>query len=106
MTQPPGLPEELRRWFKRRLKQERASLGVELSYEGNTPYDLLFYRLVQEAASHWQRRYGFSPTPEQLSRAFFEAEFERFRAGHPPFFRRLRKLKRWLEFFWLSLRGR
>jgi hypothetical protein len=106
MHKPPGSPEELCRWFRRRLQRDGLRLDrMDLSYDGNTPYDLLFYRLQLEAARHWRETYGFEPTPGQLSKAFFMAEFERFRSSHPPLFRIWRKLKCWLGFFLLSTRG-
>lgn len=101
-----GSPEELCRWFRRRLQQDSLQLDrVDLSYDGNTSYDLLFYRLQSEAARYWRTTYGFEPTPGQLSRAFFTAEFERFRSSHPPLQRSFRKLKCWLRFLFLSICG-
>lgn len=102
----PGSLEELCRWFQLRLQQDKVRFDrTDLSYDGNTPYDLLFYRLQAEAARHWRETYGFEPTPGQLSNAFFAAEFERFRDSHLPFWRQLRKLKCWLRFFLLSIWG-
>jgi hypothetical protein len=104
--QPPGSLEELRLWFQKRLEQEGLRIEqVTLSYDGDTLYDVIFYRLQSEAASYWRKTYGFEPTPGQLSRAFFLAEFERFRSRHPPYWRQFRKLKCWLKFLFLSLWG-
>ncbi len=102
----PGSLEELCLWFQRRLQQDGIRFDQrDLSYDGNTPYDLLFYRLQTEAMRHWRKTYGFEPTPGQLQSAFFTAEFKRFRGSHPPFWRSFRKLKCWLGFLLLSIRG-
>lgn len=67
-------------WFKARLSESDLQFGDEpFSYDCNTDYDMLFYRLQQEAAEEWQTRYGFMPTPGQLMQGFFGAEYERFR---------------------------
>ncbi len=101
-----GSLEELCRWFQRRLQQDGVRFDrMDLSYDGDTPYDWLFYRLQTEAARHWRKTYGFEPTPGQLQSAFFTAEFKRFRGSHPPFWRSFRKLKCWLGFLFLSIRG-
>jgi hypothetical protein len=71
---------ELTVWFKDRLDQADLHWDDEpLSYDGNTQYDVLFYRLQTEAAQYWQAKYGFQPTPGQLMKGFFGAEFERAR---------------------------
>ncbi|GAB4364492.1 MAG: hypothetical protein ACPW60_15230 [Methylohalobius sp. ZOD2] len=102
----PGSLDELRLWFQHRLHRGGVRFDRSgLSYDGNTPYDLLYYRLQKEAARHWRKTYGFEPTPGQLSNAFFKAEFERFRSRHPPFRRWHRKMKCWLSFTLLSWWG-
>ena len=80
MNDHPCVEEELTVWFKQRLATSDIQFGDEpMSYEANTQYDVQFYRLQQEAAAHWQHRYGFAPTPGQLMQGFFGAEYERFR---------------------------
>lgn len=80
MNDHPCVEEELTVWFKQRLARADVQFGDEpMSYEANTQYDVQFYRLQQEAAAHWQNRYGFAPTPGQLMQGFFGAEYERFR---------------------------
>lgn len=74
------LIRELTRWFIDRLDQDPLRFDDEpLSYDGNTPYDIRFYELQQQAAHYWQHHYSFQPTPGQLMKGFFGAEFERFR---------------------------
>ncbi|MCX8049314.1 MAG: hypothetical protein N3A55_06605 [Methylohalobius sp.] len=98
--------EELRKWFQHRLEQDKVWFDPNrLSYDGNTPYDLLCYRLQAEAARYWRETYGFEPTPGQLSQAFFMAEYERFQAVHPKLYRTWRKLKCWFGFLLLASRG-
>jgi hypothetical protein len=73
---------QLRLWFRDRLDRGDVHFDREaLSYEANTEYDRLFYRLQAEAREAWLQRYGYAPTPGQLTQAFFDAEFDRFRAG-------------------------
>jgi hypothetical protein len=73
------LMEELTRWFKGRLSESTVQFGDEpMSYEGNTAYDIQFYRLQKEAAEYWLKAYGFMPTPGQLMQGYFGAEYERF----------------------------
>lgn len=72
--------EQLTFWFIDRLDRSNIQLENEpLSYDGNTPYDVQFYQLQTEAAHHWQKQYGYVPTPGQLMKGFFGAEFERSR---------------------------
>jgi hypothetical protein len=49
------------------------------SYDCNTSYDYLFFRLVADAQVHWEKHYGYVPSPGALSKAFFGAEYERAR---------------------------
>lgn len=71
---------ELTAWFRRRLDELRIRFDDEpLSYEANTAYDIAFYRLLAEARDAWLARHGYTPTPGQLTKAFFNAEFERSR---------------------------
>ena len=71
---------QLIRWFIERLDREEVRFGDEpLSYDGNTRYDIRCYRLQKEAAEHWMVHWGFEPTPGQIMKGFFGAEFERFR---------------------------
>jgi hypothetical protein len=73
---------ELVRWFRTRLDQRNIRFDAEpFSYESNTAYDQAFYRLQAEARAAWLIRYGYEPTPGQLTQAFYDAEFERFRAA-------------------------
>lgn len=73
------LMKALTAWFKEQLERSDVQFGDEpMSYEANTLYDVQCYRLQQEAAQHWQAVYGFVPTPGQLMKAFFGAEYERF----------------------------
>jgi hypothetical protein len=83
--------QELTLWFIDQLDQSNVRFEDEpVSYDGNTPYDVQFYKLQTEAARYWQDRYGFVPTPGQLMKGFFDAEFARSR--------RLRLANRsWLE---------
>ncbi|MFM8330526.1 MAG: hypothetical protein ACKN9T_02440 [Candidatus Methylumidiphilus sp.] len=79
MSAESQLNAELTDWFKRRLAQSPVQFGDEpMSYEANSDYDVLCYRLQQQAAEHWQAQHGYTPTPGQLMQAFFGAEYERF----------------------------
>lgn len=72
--------QDLTLWFIDKLDQSSIRFEDEpMSYDGNTPYDVQFYKLQAEAARYWQNRYGFVPTPGQLLKGFFSAEFERSR---------------------------
>jgi hypothetical protein len=72
--------DELIRYFIRRLDELDVRIEDEdLSYDCNTPYDYVFFRLQADAQIHWEKHYGYVPTPGQLSNAFFGAEFERSR---------------------------
>jgi hypothetical protein len=74
----PQILRQLTAWFTDRLDQADLHWEDEpLSYDGNTQYDVLFYRLQTEAAQYWQSHYGYVPTPGQLMKGFFGAEFER-----------------------------
>ncbi|MFO1419326.1 MAG: hypothetical protein U1E83_11760 [Methylotetracoccus sp.] len=72
--------DELLRWFIRRL--DELDVGVDdetLSYDCNTAYDYMFFRLQAEAQSYWETEHGHVPTPGELTKAFFGAEYERAR---------------------------
>lgn len=69
----------LRHWFMAAIKARGLDYRNEpMSYECNTAYDFAYYRLQVEAREVWLKRYGYAPTDEMLSRAFFDAEIERF----------------------------
>lgn len=104
----PGSFEDLRLWFQQRLKDSAVQYQDQYHpYDGNTPYDLLYYQLQNEAAHYWQEHFGFAPTPGQISKAFFAAQFHRFRDQRRfNLSRKLRKLKCWLRFMALSVSGR
>lgn len=71
---------DLTSWFQEKLEQSDIRWEDDpLSYDGNTPYDIQFYRLQAEAATFWQERYGYTPTPGQLMQGFFGAEYLRSR---------------------------
>ena len=70
----------LRHWFGAAIKDRGIDHRSEaLSYDANTAYDYAYYRLQVEARDVWLQRYGYAPTDEMLSRAFFDAEIERYR---------------------------
>jgi len=72
--------EQLTLWFMDKLDRSSIQFDHEpLSYDGNTPYDVQFYQLQTEVARYWQSQYGYVPTPGQLMKGFFGAEFERSR---------------------------
>jgi hypothetical protein len=69
----------LRRWFRHALDQRKIDFeGEPMSYDANTAYDFAYYRLQAEAKAFWLNRYGYAPSDEILSRAFYDAEIERF----------------------------
>ncbi|MGX2042134.1 hypothetical protein ACWJKU_18705 [Methylocaldum sp. MU1018] len=71
---------ELTAWFRQRLDELSIRFDDEpFNYEANTAYDIAFYRLLAEARDAWLARHGYTPTPGQLTKAFFNAEFERSR---------------------------
>ena len=79
-TDEDQMSEELVRWFIRRLDEMNVRLEDEaMSYDCNTAYDFVFFRLQNEAQAYWEDRYGYAPTPGQLANAFFGAEYERAR---------------------------
>lgn len=93
-----GSFRELEHWFLQNLESMDVQFDSEvLSYDGNTAYDQMFYRLQAEAAHHWQKTYGFVPTPGELMNAFFAAEFERFRRARLANRRWYSKLGDWLK---------
>lgn len=68
----------LREWFKTTLDQRRVYHGDEpFSYDNRSDYDYTYYRLLGEARDYWQSRYGYAPSDEAMSRAFFDAEIQR-----------------------------
>ncbi|WP_139558624.1 hypothetical protein [Methylotetracoccus oryzae] len=70
--------DELTRYFIRRLDELDVRVeDDELSYDCNTPYDYMYFRLLSDAQVHWQKHFGFVPTPGELTKAFFGAEYER-----------------------------
>jgi hypothetical protein len=70
---------KLRRWFFDELRRRGIDHEKETpSYDANTAYDYAYYRLQAEAKVAWLKRYGYAPSDEMLSRAFFDAEIERF----------------------------
>lgn len=72
--------DELTRWFIRRLDELDIRVEDEAwSYDGNSDYDALFFRLQADARCHWERVYGVQPSPGELTKAFFGAEYERTR---------------------------
>lgn len=74
------LIEELTRWFIRRLDEFDVSIeDEELSYDCNSAYDFLYFRLQADAVAYADKHLGFTPTPGQLNKAFFGAEYERAR---------------------------
>ena len=102
----PGSQEDLQRWFQQQLEASPVQFDEKsLNYEGNTPYDILYYRLQDKAARHWQENYGFVPTPGQLYKAFFGAQFACFHNDHKNPRRWQRKIQCWLTFITVSLRG-
>jgi hypothetical protein len=69
----------LRRWFFETIKARKIDHRSEpFSYDANSAYDYAHYRLQVEARADWLTRYGYAPTDEMLSRAFFDAEIERY----------------------------
>lgn len=74
------IEEELMRWFVRQLDELRVCVEDEAyTYDCNTAYDQLFYRLQADAEAYWADHYGYPLSPGQLTRAFFAAEYERSR---------------------------
>jgi len=74
------MTDELIRWFIRRLDDVNVRLEDEaMSYDCNTSYDYLFFRLQADAKAYWEKHYGYAPSPGQLTKAFFGAEYERSR---------------------------
>jgi hypothetical protein len=72
--------EALTRWFIRRLDELEVSVeDEELSYDCNSAYDFLYFRLQADALAYADKRLGVTPTPGQLNKAFFGAEYERAR---------------------------
>lgn len=69
----------LRRWFLKAIKARGIDHRSEpFTYEANSAYDFACYRLQAEARADWLSRYGYAPSDEVLSRAFFDAEIERW----------------------------
>ena len=69
----------LRRWFFETLQARKIDHRNEpFSYDANSAYDYAYYQLQAEARTDWLARYGYAPTDEMLSRAFFDAEIERY----------------------------
>lgn len=69
----------LRRWFYKTLKARKIDHRNEpFSYDANSAYDYAYYQLQAEAREDWLTRYGYTPSDEMLSRAFFDAEIERY----------------------------
>ncbi|MCU0735191.1 MAG: hypothetical protein MUF20_06665 [Methylotetracoccus sp.] len=74
------IADELTRWFIRRLDEMKIRLEDEvLSYDCNTAYDYVFFRLQADAQEYCEKTYGYLPSPGQLTTAFFGAEYERAR---------------------------
>lgn len=74
------IADELTRWFIRRLDELKIRVeDEELSYDCNTHYDCVFFRLQDDARSFCENAYGVSPSPGELTKAFFGAEYERAR---------------------------
>jgi len=70
--------DELTRYFIRRLDELDVHIEDEdLSYDCNTPYDYVYFRLMADAQVHWEKHHGHVPSPGQLTKAFFGAEYER-----------------------------
>ncbi|MFM8445069.1 MAG: hypothetical protein ACKN9W_17250 [Methylococcus sp.] len=89
----------LRHWFIAAIKARGLDYRNEpLSYECNTAYDYAYYRLQVEAREFWLNRYGYAPTDEMLSRAFFDAEIERYD--------RARNWRNPLAWLWRRFRGK
>ncbi len=84
-------------YFKKRLSELRPIWKGPLSYEGDTPFDLLYYRLQEEAARDFQRRYGYLPPLGRIHRAFFAAQWAHIHRPYGSLSRRLLRL-------WWSLR--
>ncbi|HHJ39645.1 MAG: hypothetical protein AXA67_10050 [Methylothermaceae bacteria B42] len=102
----PGSQEDLRRWFQQQLEASPVQYEeTPLNYEGNTPYDILYYRLQEKAARYWQETYGFVPTPGQLYKAFFGAQFDRFHTNQKSYRHWRRKIQCWFAFLTISLWG-
>lgn len=87
---------QLTAWFMAKLDEENIQFEDEpMSYDGSSQYDARFYQLQSEAARFWQRQYGFVPTPGQLMKGFFGAEFERSRRMRLANRTWLQKLQEW-----------
>ena len=70
---------ELTAWFRRRLDELSIHFDDEpLSYDANTAYDIAFI-VSWRKPDAWLARHGYTPTPGQLTKAFFNAEFDRSR---------------------------
>lgn len=71
--------QALREWFQAAIKARGLDYRSEpFSYDASSEYDFAYYRLQVEAREYWLSRYGYAPSDEWLSRAFFDAEITRY----------------------------
>lgn len=89
----------LREWFRTTLDERGVYHADEpFSYENRSAYDYTYYRLLCEARDYWQSRYGYAPSDEAMSRAFFDAEIQRMQKA--------RDRKHPLRALWRLIRNR
>lgn len=64
----------LQAWFAEQIRQQGLDWQNEpMSQDGNSDFDHRATALIRQAEHHWRLRYGFSPSPGQLQKAFYQA---------------------------------
>lgn len=64
----------LQGWFAEQITRQNIDWQREpMSIDGQTKFDYQANALIQQAERHWRLKYGFSPSPATLQKAFYAA---------------------------------
>jgi len=82
MTINPHKEDTLILWFREALEAAGPAADWQsqiMDYDNGSDYDRLCAQLIQRADQVWRLKYGIAPTPGQLQKALWAAEFARSR---------------------------
>ncbi|WP_119396168.1 hypothetical protein [Salinibius halmophilus] len=64
----------LQQWFAQEIAAQNIDWQREpMSIDGVSNFDYQANALIQQAERHWRLKYGFSPSPVTLQKAFYAA---------------------------------
>lgn len=61
-------------WFAKQISEQGIDWQDEpMSADGQSQFDYQANALIRQAEHHWRLKYGFSPSPGSLQKAFYAA---------------------------------